>query len=69
MKQLHVACNLATGEVICTARACALRRRIAHNEAWDKAHGYYMGSRWIFAHGEHAFKNLRAKVMNKGVRI
>ena len=69
MKQLHVACNLTTGEVICTSRACTLRRHIAHHEAWNKAHGYYMGSRWIFVHGEHVFDDLLVKVSKKGVRL
>ena len=58
MKQLHAAFNLTTGEVILTARACALRHRIKRNEAWDIAHGYYAKSEWVFAHGDKAYEKL-----------
>lgn len=58
MKQLHAAFNLTTGEVILTARASALHRRIKHNEAWDIAHGYYAKSEWVFAHGDKAYEKL-----------
>lgn len=61
-RHTHAAFNLATGEVIMTNRACALRHRICHNEAWDKAHGYYLNSEWVFAHGDHCYEELCAKV-------
>jgi hypothetical protein len=58
MKQLHAAFNLTTGEVILTTRACALRHRIKHNEAWDRANGYYAKSEWVFVHGDKAYEKL-----------
>lgn len=59
--QRHGAFNLATGEIILSARRCALRHLIRHNEAWDKAHGYYVKSEWVFAHGDHCYEKLNAK--------
>lgn len=64
--QNHAACNLTTGEVILCSSVNALKRRIRHNEAWDRAHGYYAKSEWVFAHGgnNRAYERLSAKVNN-----
>ena len=59
--QTHGAFNLATGEIILSTRRCGLNRLIRHNEMWDKAHGYYTKSEWVFAHGDHAYEKLCAK--------
>ena len=57
--QRHWAINLTTGEIIGCSSVNALRRRIAHNERWDIAHGYYSKSQWRFHHG--AYEGLRTK--------
>lgn len=58
----HVAYNKTTGEVICTARACALRRRIRHNTQWDRAHGYISKNEWVFAHGLNAYESITERI-------
>ena len=62
--QNHAACNLATGEIILCSSVNALKCRIRHNEDWDRAHGYYTKSEWVFAHGGNnsAYDKLREKV-------
>ena len=62
--QKHAAFNLATGEIILTARRCGLNRLIRHNEAWDRAHGYYVKSEWVFAHGDNAYEKICEKARN-----
>ena len=59
MTQRHWAYNLATGEVIGCSTVNALKRRIKHNTAWDRAHGYITKSAWRFHHG--TYEGLRAK--------
>lgn len=63
-KFTHIAYNLATGEVLMSTRSNALRRRIARNEAWDIANGYYAKSEWVFAHGDNCEDKARAKVQS-----
>lgn len=63
MKQRHWAINLTTGEIIGTSSVNALKRRIRHNTAWDRTHGYITKNAWRFHHG--TYEGLHTK----GVRI
>ena len=53
--------NLITGEVRTTNSGNHLKRCIARATAWDKAHGFDLPSKWVFAHSENWQAILGAK--------
>ena len=57
----HAAMNLITGEVRTTNSGNHLKRCIARATAWDKAHGFDLPNKWVFAHGENWQAILGAK--------
>lgn len=59
----HVAYNKTTGEVIGCSTVNALKRRIKRNERWDRTHGYFIKSAWVFTHGSDAFEQLKNKAL------
>lgn len=48
----HSAMNLITGEIRTTNSGNHLKRCIKRADAWDRAHGFYLPSKWVFAHGK-----------------
>ena len=57
----HAAMNLITGEIRTTNSGNHLKRCIKRSTAWDKAHGFDLPSKWVFAHGENWQELLGAK--------
>jgi len=60
----HAAYNKTTGEIICCSTVNALKRQIKRSVRWDRAHGYFYKSEWIFAHdGSDAYEKLKDKAL------
>lgn len=57
----HAALNLITGEIRTTNSGNHLKRCIKRSNAWDRANGFELPSKWVFAHGENWQKILGAK--------
>lgn len=50
---VHAAMNLITGEIHTTKSGNHLKRCIRRSQAWDRANGFNLPSKWVFAHGEN----------------
>ena len=57
----HAGMNLITGEIRTTNHGNYLKRCIARTNAWDRAHGFDLPSKWVFAHGANWQERLGAK--------
>lgn len=62
----HFAYNLATAEVLGSARANTLKRSVEWRQHYAHKHGEPKGV-WIFAHGSRANEKLRNKLLRMEV--
>lgn len=63
---VHAAMNITTGEVLTSPHGNTLKRRVAKNERWNRAHGYGKGE-WVFAHGSDWQTKFANKLKARGM--
>ena len=65
MKHTHAAVNPLTGEIITATRSKTIRQAIRDINAYDKARGVQLKSKWFFAHGKDCEKKAFEKAYRK----